>query len=366
MGISIYETRTLLEAFTEGMSAPSVLRNIFFGSTKTFATEHIDVDFRKENRMVAPFVIPAAGGSNMSRQGFQTKTYRPPLVAPQDKLTVEDIVKRSQGENIYSQRSPSDRVMDRISDSLTMFEKAIARREEIMCRDFLFTGKCVMKQYIDSMSSGTVTDTVDYNFSQVKTLSGSDKWSADGSDPYSNLDEWSREIFKSSDTEANICMVSPDVKQPFIENSGIKDVLNPRVSLGILSPVAGGQQGNALVSFSIPLGAYGPGLSFVGTLPGIGSGVEVYSYDGWYRDENGKTQPMMPAGTVLLGGKGLGSMYYGAVTQMEETGDFQTYESTRVPKVWSEIAANSKIIRLSSRPLPVPRAVDSWIVANVL
>lgn len=361
--ISIYETRTLLEAVRRAMRAPTFLRDTFFGTTKTFVTEHIDVDYQKEKRRVAPFVAPMAGGINIDRQGYQTKTYTPPLVAPQRKLTIEDIVKREMGENIYSQRSPADRQMDRIAEDLAYFEKMITRREELMVRDILLNGKVVAKGYIDDLSKNFITDTIDYGFSQKVTLSGADLWTASTSDPLANLKTWRQTVLKNSDGAPNICLLASNIVESFINNSKITNILNRNIMLGILSPVVNGQQQNALATSSISLANYGDNLTFIGTLPGLG--MEMYSYDAYYDDEDGNTQPVIPDNTVILGKKNMGSMYYGAVTQMEMDGEFYTYEGTRIPKIWSEIGANAKMIRESSRPLPVPAVIEDWLVATV-
>ena len=59
-----------------------------------------------------------------------------------------------------------------------------------------------------------------------------------------------------------------------------------------------------------------------------------------------------------------GKRIYGAVSQMEKD-VFVTYESHRVPKIWSEEKNDIKMIRLSARMLPVPYDVQSWVVANI-
>jgi hypothetical protein len=361
--ISIYETRTLLEAVRRTMNAPSFLKDTFFTTIQTFITEHVDVDFQKEKRRVAPFVAPLAGGFNMDRQGYQTKTYVPPLIAPQRKLTVQDINKRSMGENIYSQQSPADRQAMRLAEDLVFFEKAITRREELMCRDILLTGKCVMNGYIDDQLKGTVSETVDYGFGQIVVLSGGDVWPASTSDPFANLKTWRQTVLQNSDRAPTICIMSSNLVETFVTHPKIVNILNRNILLGILSPVVNGQQQNSLSTSSISLGAYGDYLTFVGTIPGVG--LEIYSYDAYYDDENGVTQPMIPDNTVILGKKNMGSIYYGAVTQMEMDGEFYTYEGQRIPKVWAEIGANARMIRESARPLPVPQVIEDWLVATV-
>jgi hypothetical protein len=270
---------------------------------------------------------------------------------------------RSMGENIYSQQTPADRQAERLAEDLVFFDKTTTRREEIMCRDILTTGKCIMKGYIDDTTKGTVNETIDYNFSQIVTLSGSDLWTNSSSAPIKNLETWRRLIIKNSDGAPNICLMASNIVDDFINNSGLTKVLNPNVMLGSISPVINGQAQNSLTPASISLADYNNSLTYVGTLPGLG--MEIYTYDAWYEDENGITQQMIPDNTVILGKKNMASMYYGAVTQMEMDGEFYTYEGKRIPKTWSELGANARMIRESARPLPVPQVMEDWLVATV-
>lgn len=59
-----------------------------------------------------------------------------------------------------------------------------------------------------------------------------------------------------------------------------------------------------------------------------------------------------------------GRCLYGAVTQIE--GDsFITFEGTRIPKMYINDERDSTMLRLSSRPLPVPDDIDFWYVSVV-
>jgi hypothetical protein len=367
-GIPLYETRTLLEALRRMMPARTFLRDVVFNQVKTFVTENIDVDFQKERRRVAPFIAKGAGGYSMDRQGFVTRNYTPPFVAPQRKLTVEDISNRVMGENIYSQRTPQDRQAEKIAEDLAFFEKAISRREEIMCRDILTTGQCTMNGYVDDNQSGYTVDQINYGFSQIMVNSGTSLWTATStSDPFNDLKLWRKVIFQNSGTVPNLCIMAGNVVENFVTHPKITGILNRNVLLGILSPVAAGFQQDSLAKASINIDPYEGALTFVGIIPGLG--LEIYQYEEWYDEDqmNGSftTKPMIPDNTVILCKRGMGKRFYGAVTQMEMDGEFYTYEGMRVPKVWSNINADTRMIRTTSRPLVAPDVIEDWVVATV-
>jgi hypothetical protein len=149
----------------------------------------------------------------------------------------------------------------------------------------------------------------------------------------------------------------------FVLHPQITKILNRNVMIGILSPVAAGFQQDALAKPDIDIDPYEGAVTFVGCLPGLG--LNIYQYEEWYEDENKIIQPMIPDGTVVLCKKGMGKRFYGAVTQMEMDGEFYTYEGQRVPKVWSNINSDARMIRTTARPLCAPDVIEDWLVAQV-
>ena len=109
-----------------------------------------------------------------------------------------------------------------------------------------------------------------------------------------------------------------------------------------------------------------PALTFLGRIMELD--LDIYSYDEWFINDEGKEEPMIPYGHVLLANNnGIGSIEYGAVTQIEDGGeDYVTYEAEIVPKSWVNKNDNIKMIRLTSRPVPMPFDVSSWYVGVVL
>ena len=58
---------------------------------------------------------------------------------------------------------------------------------------------------------------------------------------------------------------------------------------------------------------------------------------------------------------------YGAVTQIEQDdGEFHTYTGRRIPKYTADVKAESREIKVTSRPLLIPRSKNPWVSASVL
>ncbi|KNF08549.1 phage major capsid protein E [Gottschalkia purinilytica] len=338
--MNIYNTRTMLEAIEQSKRPFSFLKDTFFPNIETSVSEQIDVDFKKGKREMAPYVSPRVGGKVLKRQGFVTKTYKVPKVAPERLLTVDDVTKRGLGENIYSPKSPDERAVELLAKDIDELDDSIVRREEWSCREVMFNGKLIMK-------GEGIEQEVDYNFTNNITLTGTDKWNDPASDPIQDLKSARRQIIQKTGVAPNIVVLSSDASDAFLANEKVQEYFDKRnIMIGTMEP-------------SIKDGA----VTFIGYINMLG--MELYSYDEWFEDDEGNEQPIIPSGKVLVATRGVNRMAYGAVTQIEQ-GQHVTYEATRVPKVWDDENNDIKNIRVSSRPLPIPADVDGWAVLNVL
>lgn len=348
MPISIYETRTMMQAINNMPPVRTFLRDTFFNNINTFVTEKIDVDFRKGKRKMAPFVARTKGGITMDRQGFRTDTYTTPYIAPQRALTKDDISSRMIGENIYSTRTPEQRAMELLARDLVELDDMIARREEWFCREILLNGKVTIKGWIDKVGGvDFVEDEVDYGFTNKETLAGADIWTADTSDKYGDLKAKRLEIIQKSGINPNIVVMANNVADLFVNDTKIQKLMDIRnLTIGTIQPRVQAE-----------------GVTYIGTLTSLG--LELYTYDEWFVDDDGVEYPMIPDDHLIIGRIGLGSRLYGAVTQLEADEEFHTYEGTRIPKVWADRNNDTKMIRVASRPLPKPEDVDGWCVLKV-
>lgn len=349
MPILLTETRTMMQAIDLIMPAKVFFRDVFFPDVRTFVTEKVDVDYRKGKRKMAPFVARKSGGITMDRQGFRTDTYTTPYIAPQRVMTKDDIGNRLLGENIYSTRTPAQRAQELLAMDLVELEDMITRREEWVCREILLTGAVTLKGWIDKIG-GTeyVEDTIDYGFTNHDTLAGADAWDQDTSDKHGDLKRIRLAVVQKTGQNPNIVVMASNVAELFINDTKIQAMFdNRRMTIGTIEPRV-----------------QNDGLTYMGTLTDLG--LEIYSYDEWFVDDDGSEKALLPDDYLIMGRRGLGSRLYGAVTQIEESDrDFHTYEGTRIPRAWTDVNNDMKMLRVASRPLPKPDDVDSWYTLKV-
>lgn len=347
--VSIYEPRTMGRIVEKLPPVRTFFRDTFFRREETFNTESVDVDFVKGTRKVAPFVHRIIGGKTVPNTGYETKTYKPPLVAPDKITTVDDLLKRRPGESLVSGRSPAERAVLKMSDDFRELRDMISRREELMCVQSIFTGQ------IPIIGEG-LNEVIDFGFTNTEVISAATKkWSNASSDPIGDLKRWHKQVQKTGFTNCNACVMADDVATAFVGHEKVQKVLDVRnYNLAVIQPR------------QLP-----NGVTYVGTIHELG--MDVYTYNEWYLDdwtnpETPEEKPLVPDGMLaMLSTNANYSMYYGAITLIDEgTKEFKTVEGKYVPDTWVKRKPARRFLQLQSAPLSVPHDVDSWFTAKVL
>lgn len=349
--VSIYDPRTMGRVVSKLPPVHTFFRSTFFKNEETFVTESVDVDFVKGSRKVAPFVHRVIGGKTVPNTGYETKTYKPPLVAPDKITTIDDLLKRQAGENMYSGRTPAQRAVLKMSADFKELRDMIARREELMCTQSIFTGT------IPIIGEG-LNEIIDFGFTnKEKITTASKKWSNAASDKMGDLERWHKIVQKTGFVNCDMCIMADDVATAFINDEKVQKALDVKnYNLAVIQPR------------QLP-----DGVTYIGTIHRLG--MDIYTYNEWYLDDwtdpdpkKATEKPMVPDGTlVMLSSKAQYSMYYGAITLINEiTREFKTVEGKYVPDMWAKRKPARRFLQLQSAPLPVPHDVDSWFVAEVM
>lgn len=347
--VSIYEPRRMGRVVEKLPPVRTFFRSTFFKNEETFVTEKVDVDFVKGSRKVAPFVHPVIGGKTVANTGYETKTYKPPLVAPDKITTVDDLLRRQPGESIVSGKSPAERAVVKMARDFRELTEMIARREELMCAQTIFTGQ------IPVIGEG-LNEVIDFGFTNKETISqATKKWGGSAADPIGDLKRWHLQVQKTGFTNCDICIMANDVVTAFLKNADVQKMLDTKnYNLAVIEPK------------QLP-----NGVTYIGTIHELG--MDIYTYNEWYLDdwtnpETPEEKPLVPDGTLaMLSSNADYSMYYGAITLADDvTKEIYTVEGKYVPDTWVTRKPVRRFLQLSSAPLCVPHAVDSWFVATVL
>lgn len=347
--MNLFETRTMIPMLEEAKPANSFLRDRFFSDVRAFDTKKVEIDIWKGKRRMAPYVHPKIGGKTVDRQGFRVDEFEPPEVSPDMITTAEDIMNRAPGENVYGAMSPEERAAEQLGRDLAELDGMITRREEQQAAQALFQGKVLVEgDGYDEEINYWPTVQADQPFTD---LTAGSYWNESGSDPLVDLRTARRTIIQDSGVSPIDAVLGQNVVDALMNNDSFTKQLDTRrIDMGIIDPA------------NLP-----NGVTYWGYLKG--PGLDLWTYDEWYLDENGDEQPMVPVDRVLVGSPNVRTTRaYGAVALFKGNDNPpEIYALPRVPDSWSQRKNPAgRIVQIKSRPLAIVHQIGGFHVIKAL
>lgn len=356
MSIDIYQTQTMLKALELMKDKPTFLRDRYFPTTESdiFVTEDVLIEYLDEtNRKIAPCVIPLKGGIPIGREGYRTLRFKPPYVAPQRTLTIDDLNKRQFGETLFSKRAPAAREAAILKKDITDLNEMIDGREEYMAAQTLFCNGYEMKQYADSYGGDK------YEEFKIQFYDGEvnpavylpDKtWSKSSTTISKDLYLMAK-MLKQRGLKAADVLFGEEVADVIINNEYMLKLMdNRRLDLIQIDPKE-----------------YPNGVTYFGKINCNGIILSLFCYGEEYVNENGNTETFIPEGKVCVTAPAVGRTLYGAITQIEQSDrKYHTYVARKVPHLIVDEKNSVRTLTMKARPLPIPNYQNSSITATVL
>ena len=344
--VNIYTPRHLAEVVRQAPPVRTYLLDTFFTNIRTFSTERVDIDLVKGDRRMAAFVHPRAGGQVLKENGYETKSYKPPLINPYDLTTADRLMARLPGEDLYSGKTPAQRAAEKLMEEYQRLNDATTRREEWMAAQALFTGQ------IPIVGIG-VNEVVDFQLSNKVTLTSNDQWGKSAAKPLDNLGDWVDKVMESGFANADMAIFGKKAIRLFLADAEVqKRMDNRRMNIGEIAPR------------DLP-----NGVRYYGHL--LDPNMDLYGYgemflDDWTDPDTPETKPLVPENAVLVAPSNPGfARMYGACTYIDDAGAWVTAETSRLLRSYVKHGPDRRFLELQARPLPVPDKVDSWLVATV-
>lgn len=341
--VDLYTPRTLAEVVKTTPPVRTFLRDRFFTNVKTFPTERVDIDIVKGNRKMAAFIHPMVGGEIVQAEGYETKSYAPPLINPATISTADQLLERLPGEDMYSGKAPADRAAEKLIEEYNQLNDMTTRREEWMAAQVLTTGQLKVK-------GKGVDEVIDFGLTNKITLTSTKKWGASAADIWGNLKDWKQQVSRNGFANANMVIMGKAAADAFMADATVAKLLdNRRIEIGAIKPEE--MEG---------------GITYYGhlNLPG----VDIYGYDEVYLDdETGETKPLIPDNVVLMIPSAASFMRaYGLCTYLDDAGAWHRAETDRLLRTYVEHRPDRRFIELQTHPLLIPDKIDSWFAATVL
>lgn len=347
MPIDIYSTRAQLAAIEQMPPKYSFLYDTFVADMGAVEDDKAIYDFRKGVRRMAPIVHPGVGGVLMERDGYETREIGFCNIAPERIITEPDLKGRAFGEQILGAMTPEQRERKMLAKDLSDMRDAIQARREWMARQVLLTGKLSVFRYTNEGRDAETTKVADYQF--TNNFTPVTKWDQPGAKIDHDMHEIT-DMIQDGLGVLDMIVMSPDVADALFENSNyIKYYDIKNIDMGKINTMYKGQ-----------------GVRFIGY---NSDNIEMWSFSGKFVDDDGIRKPILPAGTIIAGSRGMLKCPHGPVTQVEESGPnakHKTYIKKEVPLRYGSIDSNAIKNRLTSCPTIVPFNVDGWVVGHML
>ena len=345
--VNIYTPRYLAEVVRQAPPVHTFFRDTFFTNIKTFATERVDIDLVKGDRRMAAFVHPRVGGEVLKSQGYQTESYKPPLINPYDVTTADQLMQRLPGEDMYNGMTPAERAAKKLLDEYKKLNDATTRREEWMAVQAIVTGT------IPIVGKG-VNETINFGLNNKVSLTGNNKWGGSSATILKNLEDWVDQVQASGFANVDMVIMGKKAKELFFADEDVQKKLdNRRIEIGRLEPK------------NLP-----NGVRYLGHLNDPSLDLYTYGekyYDDWTDPTKPAVKPLIPENAVVLISSAPDYMLaYGACTYIEDASQqWVTAETARLLRSYVEHHPDRRFLELQAHPLPIPDKVDSWLVATV-
>lgn len=198
--VNIYTPRYLAEVVRLAPPVFTFFRDTFFTNVRTFPTKAIDFDLVKGDRRMAAFVHPRKGGKVLASAGYETLSYKPPLINPYDVTTADQLMNRLPGEEMYSGMTPAQRAAQQQIADYARLNDGVTRREEWMCVQAIMTGQ------IPIVGDG-VNEVIDFGFTNKKKLTGTAVWGGKEAAIADNLRQWKHDVAVNGFANVDMCVM---------------------------------------------------------------------------------------------------------------------------------------------------------------
>lgn len=307
-------------------------------------TDWVSVEYRKAERLLSPYVVKGSKGVNINRGGSRIKNYKAPMIGPRRVIGLGDIEQRQFGEQpIFSTVTPEERAARMLANDLVELKRMNQNTKAKQAADILQTGKMTIRGYADDGKTGEV-DEIDFEWTgKFNPLT---KWSEAGADIYGDLKAASERIQEDSGYVPTLMLCGRNVENYLLNN----DTMSKWLAIP-------NRENLTMMSFAPRYTS--PQSRFIGHLSSLN--LEIISYTETYTDDDGIVKPFIDPDNVIICNPGRGRQLFGAITFMNQAGQWQTAAAEEVPVYLADPNAQQSSLALFSRVLLVPETLDDHI-----
>ena len=307
-------------------------------------TDWVSIEYRSEGRLLAPYITKGSKGVNLNRGTSRIKNYKAPLMGPRRVIGLGDIEQRQFGElPIFSTVTPEERAARMQANDMVELMRTLSNSENKQAADLLQTGKITIKGYADDGRTLEV-DEIDFDWNGL--IEPTKAWNESDATIYDDLKGASERIQEDSGVIPTLMLCGKNVERYLLAN----EELFKWMSLP-------NRENIQMLSFQPHYTT--PQARFIGYISSLN--LEVISYSETYTDDDGQVKPFLDPDTVIIGNPGRGKKLFGAVTFMNQQGNWQTIAAENVPVYLSDPNAQQSSLTIFRRECLVPDILEDWL-----
>lgn len=345
----ITDTYQLIGTVEQIKQPASYLVDTFFPNQMPVSySTWVSVEYTKQGRLLAPYVVKGGKGVNINRGTSRISSYKAPMVAPRRTIGLQDIELRQFGEQpIFSTIRPEERAARMQANDLVELLHLIQNRKNKMAADVLQTGKTKIKGYADD---GVTVEADEIIFDWNGEVNVQTDWDQANATIYDDLRAASERIQEDSGYVPTLMLCGKNVEKYLLNNTELFKWLS-----------IPNRQNLTMVSFAPHYTS--PQARFIGYISALN--LEVISYSETYTDDDGQVKPFIDPDTVIIANPNRGKQLYGAITFMNQAGNWETVAANNVPVYLADPSAQQSSLAIYSRFLLVPDVMEDWLVLKV-
>lgn len=260
-----------------------------------------------------------------------------------------DIELRQFGEQpIFSTVRPEERAARMQAQDLTELLRTIANRKNLMAAQILQTGATTIRGYADD---GVTVEVDEIKFAWNGLAGVQTDWDDPAAKIYDDIKGASERIQEDAGIIPTLMLCGRNVEKYLLNNTELYKWMS-----------LPNRENISMMSFAPHYTT--PQARFIGYLSALN--IEIISYAETYTDDiTGEVKPFLDPDTVIIGIPGQGKQLYGAISWMNQSGQWETIAAENVPVYIADYAAQQSSLTIYSRCLLVPATFADWITLKV-
>lgn len=348
-------TKKMMTAFTDqAKTIPTGFLSSFFGKNPSeisiYESETVEIDIQRFGEKIAVDVLRGGDGNLNTMEKYSTKLYKPPFYNEYTNIKSSQLSKRLVDQNTYQPVNKVQNMINLIFKAQFEGVKKVLRAIEVQASQALFSGTITFKN----------ADVMDFKRKASHNITPANAWNTANGVPIADLESACIANRIDGKVTSDIAIFSNSAWDGFISNADVLLKLdNRRVGIGAIEPRFARE------------GAVFQGVIWAGAYR-----LECYTYDQYYTDEAGATQPYLPAGqaVVLYSGAVLNTSFGGVEILQHAEEAYRQLGISAIPVMTAgkfvpysyAIKESNLVAGIQSAPLLVPTQIDAITNINAI